>query len=121
MWGCEQGVQLAGTPEEVLRLLRILRGVFRDVPQAALTGFPCAQALRRLAKGAAKLGIGHRWQDGCDNSYPDLVLHGKHIFHCAIIALSPNVVPGLRIYKLGGDTNSAAAAAHAAFQDVPDG
>jgi len=120
MWGCKQGVQLDGTPEEALRLLGIRWDVLRHMPQATLAGFPCAKALRRLAKGAANLGISNGWQDSSDDSHPDLVLHRKHIFECAIITLSPNVVPRLRIDKLGGDTNTAATAAHAAFQNVPD-
>ena len=55
----------------------------------------------------------YRWQDRGDNSLRDLILHGKHIFKCAVVPVPPDVVS---CFRMGA--NTAVAAAHAALEHI---
>ena len=70
---------------------------FDKVPHPALICSPGTEILRWLAQADAAIPRSGRRDDSSDNCCRYLVLDVEHIFQCSIVALSPDMVAGLRI------------------------
>src|SRR5215472_4092055 len=88
------------------------------MPQAALIGRPSIEVPRWLSYGPSELGIEDGRGDRDRHSLRDIVLHREDVGEIAVIAFSPDVLPGLRLDELPSDTDAIACLTQAAFEDV---
>jgi hypothetical protein len=73
----------------------------------------------RLAHRAVLLGIGNGRGYGYRHGLGDLVLEREDIGQIAVVALGPDVLPGLGLHQLSGDPDAITGFAQAALEYVP--
>ena len=67
--------------------LVFLRLLLQEMPEPAMIGFSCIEALRGLAHDALPLGLRQGRLDRHRNALGDLVLDGKDVAEIAVVAL----------------------------------
>jgi hypothetical protein len=73
-----------------------------------------------LQRRLLHLGLSHMSGKDCCDGPCNLILHLENIVDLTIIALGPTVSAGLGVEELRADTDTIAAPANAAFQDITD-
>jgi hypothetical protein len=94
------------------RLLVVSASRFPRVPQTPLVGFPCPEALRRLAHCPPLFSIGNSRSNGPGDCKRDFVLHREDIYETAVVAFRPDVIARSRIDELCVDAHALTAATH---------
>src|ERR1700730_5366090 len=111
-------VEICGLLKELLREQVIVASEFAQMPQTALIGGPGVQGSRRLAQGAVLLGIGNGRGNRDRHRLGDLVLQCEDVSEIAIVALGPDMRPGLGLDQLRGKPDPVAGFAQDAFQHL---
>src|SRR6185369_16097157 len=87
-------------------------------PGAALIKIPGVKVLRALLLRSPSLGATYCRLQRSDDGLGDFILDREDVFEHPVIALGPDVVPGVGVDQLAGDAHALARLAHAALEDV---
>ncbi len=111
----ELRIQLDRLLEHLERKIQILAPRVAAAAQVVVVGL---QILGRLALDRSLLLWCERDAQGLRDAPRNLVLNGEHVFHLAVVPLSPRRMPALRLYQLRRDAESAPGPTDAALEDV---
>src|SRR4029450_11034346 len=111
-------VQLDGAGEHVKGFLGAFVRMLTVEEHAAGETLPGIRVLGSLPFYATMLCSVEFGLNAPDHAFRYFILYGEDVVRCPIVTLRPKVIAGLCLNKLPGNSNSVAALAHAALEDI---